>query len=84
MASRELVRILIVEDDEDDYILDARPARRAGPDRLRGRVGREPRAGAAADRATARHDVYLIDYRLGAEHRPRRWSARRSATPTRR
>ena len=62
-AMRESRRILLVEDDEDDYLITrdllaakSCPFRARLVRRLRGRSDRDP---------ARRHDAYLIDYRLG-------------------
>jgi diguanylate cyclase (GGDEF)-like protein/PAS domain S-box-containing protein len=66
MDTTEAVRILLVEDDEDDYLITRELL--AGQDRMRFAVdwSAEFEAGLLAIREQ-RHDVYLIDYRLG-EH----------------
>lgn len=65
MAAPEL-RVLIVDDDEDDFILTGDLLRR-----IQGwtcRVGWADSADAAAQEIqTDVHDVYLVDYRLGAQ-----------------
>ena len=65
MEGRDQVRVLLVEDDEDDFIL------------VRDLLGEQDRTRCEVDWANdparalslirgARHDVYLIDHRLGA------------------
>src|SRR5438045_274450 len=64
-ADRELLSVLLVEDDEDDYLITRDLL--AGQERARFKVEwcRSYDAALAAIREQ-RHDVYLIDYRLGA------------------
>ena len=64
MAAREPISVLLVEDDEDDFVLARDMLGEQSRTRVRARVGAELRARAAAIRER-RHDVYLVDYRLG-------------------
>src|SRR3954467_7226922 len=64
-ASDAGVRVLLGEDDEDDFVL-TRDLLAEIPT-ARFELDWEPRYEAAlADVCAARHDVYLVDYRLGA------------------
>jgi diguanylate cyclase (GGDEF)-like protein/PAS domain S-box-containing protein len=57
-------RVLLVEDDEDDYLITKDLL--AGQDRARFRVDWCTEYGRALDLiAEQRHDIYLVDYRLG-------------------
>ncbi|MFZ0041673.1 MAG: EAL domain-containing protein [Solirubrobacteraceae bacterium] len=61
-----MIRVLLVEDDEDDYLITRDMLDRQ--DRVRFEIDwRSNYADALAAIAEQRHDVYLIDYRLG-EH----------------
>jgi CheY-like chemotaxis protein len=65
-VDNETVRLLIVEDDEDDYLITSDLL--AGQSRLRVSIDWAPDYEAAlAEIRAQRHDVYLVDYRLG-EH----------------
>ncbi|MEA2372653.1 MAG: hypothetical protein QOH12_3047, partial [Solirubrobacteraceae bacterium] len=66
MSARDApLRILLVEDDEDDYLITRDML--AGQDRTRYRVDWcADYAGALVAIREQRHDVYLVDYRLGA------------------
>ena len=65
MATRgELLHVLLVEDDEEDYLITRDML--AGQDRARFRLDwRSDYAGALEVIREQRHDVYLIDFRLG-------------------
>jgi diguanylate cyclase (GGDEF)-like protein/PAS domain S-box-containing protein len=65
MPAHEPLRILVVEDDEDDYVLTQSMLRDHGraPIALDWEQGFAP---ALATIREARHDLYLVDYRLGA------------------
>jgi diguanylate cyclase (GGDEF)-like protein/PAS domain S-box-containing protein len=64
MATADALRILLVEDDEDDFVLAQSMLRAHG--RARFHVDWEQRYGPAlATIREARHDLYLVDYRLG-------------------
>jgi diguanylate cyclase (GGDEF)-like protein/PAS domain S-box-containing protein len=67
MATRdEAVRVLLVEDDEDDYLITREML--ASQDRARFTVDWcDNYAHALASIREQRHDVYLIDYRLGSQ-----------------
>jgi diguanylate cyclase (GGDEF)-like protein/PAS domain S-box-containing protein len=61
----EAIRVLLVEDDEDDYLI-ARDIL-TGQDRVRFTVEWQPGYAEALQAISeCRHDVYLIDYRLGS------------------
>lgn len=60
----EALNILLIEDDEDDYVLAREVLAEAFPGRLKLDWIDNWDAGLAAIRE-ARHDVYLVDYRLG-------------------
>ena len=64
MASRELVKVLLVEDDEDDYVLvrDLLSEQDRTPCELEWATEAHQALRLIADGG---HDVYLIDYRLG-------------------
>ncbi|MDX6585912.1 MAG: hypothetical protein QOI31_385 [Solirubrobacterales bacterium] len=65
-AGTERIRVLLVEDDEDDYLI-VRDLL-AGQTRTQFEVDWSPAyAEARAAILERRHDVYLIDYRLGSE-----------------
>jgi diguanylate cyclase (GGDEF)-like protein/PAS domain S-box-containing protein len=66
MTTRETtVRILLIEDDEDDYLITRDLL--AGQERARYEVDWSQEFDAALDRIREQsHDVYLIDYRLGS------------------
>ncbi len=65
-AGAERIRVLLVEDDEDDYLI-VRDLL-AGQTRTQFEVDWSPAyAEARAAIAERRHDIYLIDYRLGSE-----------------
>ena len=65
-AGPERIRVLLVEDDEDDYLI-VRDLL-AGQERTQFEVDWSPAyAEARAAILARRHDVYLIDYRLGSE-----------------
>jgi diguanylate cyclase (GGDEF)-like protein/PAS domain S-box-containing protein len=64
MASADAVRILLVEDDEDDYVLTQSMLRAHG--RARFELDWEQQyVPALATIREGRHDLYLVDYRLG-------------------
>ena len=66
LAPSDLIRVLLVEDDEDDFVVTR--GMLEAQDRVRFQL--EWADGYAAARAVIAqrsHDVYLIDYRLGAE-----------------
>ncbi len=64
MTDVDRVRILLVEDDEDDFVLTRTMLREVGL--IRFEVDWEENYSDGLDRARAgRHDLYLIDYRLG-------------------
>jgi signal transduction histidine kinase len=65
MAIDGLVRVLLVEDDEEDYLLTAALFRRMRLGAYQLDWTSDP-AEALADMRAQRHDVYLLDYRLGA------------------
>ena len=60
----ELVRVLLVEDDEDDFVLTREMLSDAGPDMFELEWVNSFEAGAEALKAN-RHDICLVDYRLG-------------------
>lgn len=60
----EALNILLIEDDEDDYVLAREVLAEAFPGRLKLDWIDNWDAGLAAIREE-RHDVYLVDYRLG-------------------
>jgi two-component system, LuxR family, sensor kinase FixL len=61
------VRVLLIEDDEDDYLLTRDLLAEIGPGRYALEWVRSYAAGAEA-LARQAHDVCLLDYRLGAHH----------------
>jgi diguanylate cyclase (GGDEF)-like protein/PAS domain S-box-containing protein len=65
MADREVIRVLIVEDDEDDFVIarDLLASQSNTPSEVE--WASDPGAALAVIRER-RHDVYLIDHRLGA------------------
>jgi diguanylate cyclase (GGDEF)-like protein/PAS domain S-box-containing protein len=64
MASAEALRILLVEDDEDDYVITRSMLH--GQDRFRFDVEwADSYAAGLAGIHAATHDLYLVDYRLG-------------------
>ncbi|MFY0584085.1 response regulator [Cystobacter fuscus] len=84
-ADAHAIRVLLVEDDEDDYVLTRDCLRQLGPRRV------ELEWVATCERAleemeSGNHDVCLADYRLGAmtglellqQARSRGWRARSS------
>ena len=58
-----LIRVLLVEDDEDDYVLTLEISCRDRRDAVPAGLGKTYEAGVQAIRK-AEHDVYLLDYRL--------------------
>jgi diguanylate cyclase (GGDEF)-like protein/PAS domain S-box-containing protein len=66
MASAEALRILLVEDDEDDFILTQSMLQEQARARFQVEWQQDYRSALDAIRA-GRHDLYLVDYRLG-EH----------------
>jgi diguanylate cyclase (GGDEF)-like protein/PAS domain S-box-containing protein len=60
----EALRILLVEDDEDDYVLTRDMLRAQGRARIETEWQQHYETALAAIREN-RHDVYLVDYRLG-------------------
>jgi signal transduction histidine kinase len=66
MPDREpLLRVLLVDDDEDEFFLTRRLLRDAGPERFELEWADSYEAGIRQVRHR-RHDVYLVDFRLGA------------------
>ncbi len=64
MDSADIVRVLLVDDDEDDYLITSEML--AGQDRVQFEVDWCSDYAAALEAiGEQRHDVYLIDYRLG-------------------
>jgi diguanylate cyclase (GGDEF)-like protein/PAS domain S-box-containing protein len=64
MASDDVVRVLLVDDDEDDYLITSEML--TGQARVRFEVDWSSHyADALAQIGEQRHDIYLIDYRLG-------------------
>ena len=64
MAMADCLRILLVEDDEDDYVLTR--GMLMGGGRANFEIDWEQSYGAALSAAqTGNHDLYLVDYRLG-------------------
>jgi diguanylate cyclase (GGDEF)-like protein/PAS domain S-box-containing protein len=64
VTTSEVIRILVVEDDEDDFVLTQGMLRSQGPARFE--VEWEPSyASALAAIREGRHDLYIVDYRLG-------------------
>ncbi|HEX6833248.1 MAG TPA: response regulator, partial [Rudaea sp.] len=65
-TAAEPIRVLIIDDDEDDVFL-VRAMFKEIPD-LRAHVDSERSFASALDRIEReRHDIYLVDYRIGAE-----------------
>jgi PAS domain S-box-containing protein len=64
-AGHSPIRVLLVEDDEDDYVLTRDILRAIGPARMELQWVETPDAALAA-LETGAHDVCLLDYRLGA------------------
>src|SRR5437660_10029892 len=61
----EAVNVLLVEDDEDDYLITAQLL--GGQDRTRFKLEWAADYGASLEKVRQqRHDVYLVDYRLGS------------------
>jgi len=65
--SEEMLRVLLVEDDEDDYILARDLFGEFTSPRVQLEWVKQFSAGLEA-MAQNRHDVCLVDYRLGAEN----------------
>ena len=65
-AAPERLAVLLVEDDEDDFVITRDLLAGAEPHPLRARLGRRATRTRARAIEERRHDVYLIDYRLGA------------------
>src|ERR1700761_7329027 len=66
MAARETLRMLLVEDDEDDFVLTQSMLLASGRGRFDVEWEQSYAAALSATRAGT-HDLYLVDYRLG-EH----------------
>ena len=61
------IRLLLVDDDEDDYVLTRDLLAEMAGSPLRAGLGRRPTSdGPRSACSSGRHDVYLLDYRLGA------------------
>ena len=64
---RRPVRVLLIDDDEDDYLLTRDLLADIPGGRYRPRLGRRPTTPGWRPICRGEHDVYLLDYRLGAQ-----------------